>query len=235
MRICRLILINLQSVRIVIHACLWYNCSKLTKKGEYARMKLIIASNNAHKMREIKEIMGEYFPSISTLKEADITIEVVEDGDTFRANAIKKAEETLIAAPGFDAALADDSGLMVDALHGAPGVYSARYAGEGHDDHANNQKLLQDMRHVPEAERSCRFVSAVALARRGFPTLCVTGFCEGRLLFAPQGENGFGYDPLFFYEPLGRSFAQLTAEEKNGISHRKRALEALKELLAQEK
>ena len=198
-------------------------------------MKLIIASNNAHKMREIKEIMGEYFPSISTLKEADITIEVVEDGDTFRANAIKKAEETLLAAPGFDAALADDSGLMVDALNGAPGVYSARYAGEGHDDLANNQKLLQDMRQVPESERSCRFVSAVALARRGLPTLCVMGTCEGRLLFAPQGENGFGYDPLFFYEPLGRSFAQLTVEEKNSVSHRKRALEALTELLAQEK
>ncbi len=197
-------------------------------------MKLIIASNNAHKMREIKEIMGEYFPSISTLKEAGITIEVVEDGDTFRANAIKKAEETLAAAPGFDAALADDSGLAVDALHGAPGVYSARYAGEGHNDLANNQKLLKDMQHVPEAERSCRFVSAVALARRGLPTLCVTGACKGRLLFAPQGENGFGYDPLFLYEPLGRSFAELTAEEKNGVSHRKRALEALKGLLVQE-
>ena len=197
-------------------------------------MKLIIASNNAHKMREIKEIMGEYFPSISTLKEAGITIDVVEDGDTFRANAIKKAEETLAAATGFDAALADDSGLMVDALNGAPGVYSARYAGEGHDDLANNQKLLNEMRSVPESERTCRFVSAVALARRGQPTLCVTGACEGRLLFAPQGENGFGYDPLFFYEPLGRSFAQLTAEEKNAVSHRKRALEALKQQLIEE-
>ncbi|HWR22458.1 MAG TPA: RdgB/HAM1 family non-canonical purine NTP pyrophosphatase [Feifaniaceae bacterium] len=197
-------------------------------------MKLIIASNNAHKMREIKEIMGEYFPSISTLKEADITIEVVEDGDTFRTNAVKKAEETLLAAPGFDAALADDSGLMVDALNGAPGVYSARYAGEGHDDDANNQKLLKDMKHVPEAERTCRFVSAVALARRGLPTLSVTGSCEGRLLFKEQGENGFGYDPLFFYEPLHRSFAQLSAEKKNGVSHRKRALEALKRELEKE-
>ena len=215
-----------------MRARVWYNCPKMTKKGDYARMKLIIASNNAHKVREIKEIIGEYFPSISTLKEANITIEVVEDGDTFRANAIKKAEETLAASPGFDAALADDSGLMVDALNGAPGVYSARYAGEGHDDLANNQKILKDMLHIPEKERACRFVSAVALARRGRPTLCVTGSCEGRLLYAPQGENGFGYDPLFFYEPLGRSFAQLTAEEKNSISHRKRALEALKQELA---
>ena len=197
-------------------------------------MKLIIASNNAHKMREIKEIMGEYFPSISTMKEAGIELEVVEDGDTFDANAIKKAEETLAAAPGFDAALADDSGLAVDALQGAPGVYSARYAGEGHDDEANNQKLLYEMRDVPASARTCRFVSVVALARRGRPTLCVTGACEGRLLFEKKGENGFGYDPLFLYEPLNRSFAELTAEEKNSVSHRKRALEALNNLLAQE-
>ncbi len=206
----------------------WYNCAKRNKESAIAHMKLIIASNNAHKMREIKEIMGEYFPSISTMKEAGLAIDVVEDGDTFCANAIKKAEETLAAAPGFDAALADDSGLAVDALNGAPGVYSARYAGEGHDDAANNQKLMQEMRSIPEADRTCRFVSAIALARRGLPTLCVTGACEGRLLFAPQGENGFGYDPLFLYEPLGRSFAELTAEEKNSVSHRKRALEVLK-------
>jgi len=198
-------------------------------------MKLILATNNAHKMREIKQIMGEYFPVIRTMEEAGLALEIVEDGDTFCANAVKKAEETLAAAPGFDAALADDSGLSVDALNGAPGVYSARYAGSGHDDEANNQKLLQDMRDIPEERRSCRFTSAVALARRGRPTLCVTGSCEGRLLFAPRGENGFGYDPLFFYEPLGRSFAELTAEEKNGVSHRKRALEKLKGELEKER
>lgn len=197
-------------------------------------MCLILATNNAHKMREIREIMGEYFAVIFTMREAGIELEVVEDGDTFCANAVKKAEETLSAAPGFDAALADDSGLCVDALGGAPGVYSARYAGEGHDDAANNTLLLQNMLDVPEQARACRFTSAVALARRGKPTVCVTGSCEGRLLFAQRGNNGFGYDPLFFYAPFGRSFAELSAEEKNEVSHRKRALEALQEKLEQE-
>lgn len=197
-------------------------------------MKLIIASNNAHKVREIKEILGSYFPAIVTQREAGLTLEVEEDGNTFSENAIKKAEETLACADGFDAALADDSGLMVDALSGAPGVYSARYAGEGHDDEANNLKLLRKMDAVPEQERTCRFVSAVALARRGGPTICVTGACEGKLLRAPAGKGGFGYDPLFFYEPAQLSFAQMDAEQKNEISHRRRALEALKTKLVQE-
>lgn len=191
-------------------------------------MKLIIASNNTHKVLEIKQILGAYFPQIATLKEANLAIEVLEDADTFAGNAIKKAEETLRLADGFDAALADDSGLIVDALHGAPGVYSARYAGDGHDDAANNAKLLQNMQSVSDPMRTCRFACAIALARTNQPTLCVTGFCEGRLLYTPQGENGFGYDPLFYYEPLQKSFAQLTAEEKNQISHRRQALEALK-------
>lgn len=197
-------------------------------------MKLIIASNNAHKVREIKEILGSYFPVIFTQREAGLTLEVEENGNTFSENAIKKAEETLVCATGFDAALADDSGLMVDALSGAPGVYSARYAGEGHDDDANNQKLLREMDAVPEQKRTCRFVSAVALARRGEPTVCVTGACEGKLMRSPAGEGGFGYDPLFFYEPAQLSFAQMDAAQKNEISHRRRALEALKAKLAQE-
>lgn len=197
-------------------------------------MKLIIASNNAHKVREIKEILGSYFPSIVTQREVGLTLEVEENGNTFSENAIKKAEETLACATGFEAALADDSGLMVDALSGAPGVYSARYAGEGHDDEANNLKLLREMDAVPEQERTCRFVSAVALARRGQPTVCVTGACEGKLLRSPVGEGGFGYDPLFFYEPAQLSFAQMDAAQKNEISHRRRALEALKAKLAQE-
>lgn len=192
-------------------------------------MRLIIASGNANKVREIREILGDWFSEIVSMKEAGLDIEVVEDGDTFAANAIKKAEEILTAAFGFDAALADDSGLVVDALGGAPGVYSARYAGEGHDDRANNEKLLRDMEG--EKNRNCRFASAVALARRGRKTLCVMGHCEGKLLHAPKGENGFGYDPLFFYEPYGKSFGEAAAEEKNAVSHRRRALEALKAAL----
>ena len=197
-------------------------------------MKLIIASNNVHKVREIKEILGGYFPEIYSQREAGVTLEVEEDGTTFSENAIKKAEQTLLAAPGFDAALADDSGLSVDALFGAPGVYSARYAGEGHDDAANNEKLLLNMQEVPDQKRTCRFVSAVALARTGYATICVEGACEGKLLRAPAGMSGFGYDPLFYYEPAKLSFAQMNADEKNAISHRRRALAALQTMLAKE-
>ena len=196
-------------------------------------MKLMIASNNAHKVTEIRAILGGEFPEMYTLKEAGLDIDVVEDGQTFADNAKKKAEEVL-AASGFPAALADDSGLMVDALGGAPGVYSARYAGEGHDDAANNEKLQRDMAGVPAEKRTCRFVSAVALARVGKPTVLATGAVEGTLLTEARGSNGFGYDPYFYYAPLNKSFAELTSEEKNGVSHRKRALMALKTLLSQE-
>ena len=197
-------------------------------------MKLIIASNNAHKMREIQEILGAEFPDMVTLKQAGLTIDVIEDGDTFQANAIKKAEEVRIAS-GFPAALADDSGLIVDALDGAPGVYSARYAGEGHNDADNNAKLMRDMAGVPTEQRTCRFASAVALAREDKETICVMGYAEGILLTEARGTNGFGYDPYFFYPPFGKSFAELSAEEKNAVSHRKHALEALLTILRQEK
>ena len=194
-------------------------------------MRLIIASNNAHKVREIQEIVGKYFTDMSTLRGAGLDIDVVEDGKTFQENAIKKAEEVLAAATEYDAALADDSGLIVDALNGAPGVYSARYAGEGHNDDDNNKKLMEDMKDVPDAERNCRFASAIALARRGLPTLCVIGYAEGVLLREACGKNGFGYDPYFFYPPLGKSFAELNAEEKNAVSHRKQSLALLQQAL----
>ena len=198
-------------------------------------MRLIIASNNRHKVREIKEILGSFFTDIQTLQEAGLEIDVVEDGDTFEANALKKAREVLAAAPWADAALSDDSGLMVDALRGAPGVYSARYAGAGHDDAANNAKLLQDMAGVPADKRGCRFVSAVALVRRAGEPLICRGEVEGRLLTVPRGQGGFGYDPLFYYPPLDKAFGQLTPEEKNSVSHRKRALMALCGLLEKER
>lgn len=196
-------------------------------------MKLILATNNAHKMREIFEILGADFPDMQTLKQAGLEIDVVEDGDTFQANAIKKAEEVLRLS-GFPAALADDSGLIVNALDGAPGVYSARYAGEGHNDADNNAKLMRDMVNVPWEQRTCRFASAVALARQGKETICVLGTVEGILLNEARGSNGFGYDPYFYYPPFERSFAELSAEEKNTVSHRKRALEALQEMLRRE-
>lgn len=187
-------------------------------------MKLLIASNNAHKVQEIKSILKDYFEEMVTMKEAGLSMDVVEDGDTFEQNAAKKASE-ILAASGFDAALADDSGLCVDALGGAPGVHSARYAGgEGHDDAANNRKLMADMEDVPDEKRTCRFVTCVALARKNRPVLCCRGEVEGMLMRAPAGENGFGYDPYFFYAPFNKTFAQLTPEEKNSVSHRRNAL-----------
>ena len=197
-------------------------------------MKLLLATNNAHKVREIFAILGEEFPDMRTLAQSGLEIDVVEDGETFEENAVKKAEAVLEAS-GFPAALADDSGLIVDALNGAPGVHSARYAGgAGHDDLTNNQKLMLDMADIPREKRTCRFASAVALARKGHQTICVLGTVEGILLEAPRGENGFGYDPYFFYEPLGRSFAEFSSAEKNSVSHRKRALELLLRRLKEE-
>lgn len=197
-------------------------------------MKLIIASNNAHKISEIKAILGCFYDEILSLREAGIDIDVAEDADTFEGNALKKAREVFAVADA-DAVLSDDSGLMVDALGGAPGVYSARYAGEGHDDAANNAKLLDALKDVPEEKRRARFCTSVALIRRGMPPVTAEGSVEGTILRSPRGENGFGYDPLFYYEPLKKSFAQLTAEEKNSVSHRKRALESLRGRLGAEK
>lgn len=189
-------------------------------------MKLIIASNNAHKVSEIKAILGCFYDEILSLGEAGIDMDVEEDADTFEGNALKKAKEVFAAADA-DAVLSDDSGLMVDALGGAPGVYSARYAGEGHDDAANNAKLLDALKDVPDEKRTAKFCTSVALIRRGMPAVTAEGSVEGRILHSPQGENGFGYDPLFYYEPLKKTFAQLTPEEKNSVSHRKRALASL--------
>ena len=197
-------------------------------------MKLIIASNNAHKVSEIKAILGCFYDEILSLREAGIDMDVVEDTNTFEGNALKKAREVFAVADA-DAVLSDDSGLMVDALGGAPGVYSARYAGEGHDDAANNAKLLDALKDVPGEKRTARFRTSVALIRRGMPAVTADGSVEGVILHSPQGENGFGYDPLFYYEPLKKSFAQLTPEEKNSVSHRRRALESLCDKLRAEK
>ncbi len=197
-------------------------------------MKLIIASNNANKVKEIKQILGAYFDEILSLKDIGANIDVVEDGDTFEANARKKAEQTR-AYLDADAVLSDDSGLSVDALGGAPGVYSARYAGEGHNDAENNAKLLKNMETVPDDKRACSFVCAAALARRTRDTIIARGSVEGKLLRSPVGDNGFGYDPLFYYEPLKRSFAQLSSEEKNSLSHRANALIELRKMLESEK
>lgn len=195
-------------------------------------MKLLIASNNAHKVREIKALIGEYFDQVLSLQEAGIEVDVEETGSTFAENARIKAEA--IATLSGCAAIADDSGLMVDALGGAPGVYSARYAGHHGDDAANNALLIRNLSDVP-APRTAQFVSSIALVRPGRPVLITTGVCSGTITFEPHGNNGFGYDPYFVPDSMTQTFAELPAEVKNAISHRARALDALKKTLAEEK
>ena len=190
-------------------------------------MKLILASNNAHKLREIKEILGGCFDEIVTLREAGIDHETVEDGETFLENAAKKARE--IAAISGCCALADDSGLCVDALGGAPGVYSARFAGLHGDDEANNALLLEKLQNV--TDRAAHFTCAVVLAYPDGRELSAEGYFYGEIAHAPAGENGFGYDPLFYLPEYGCTSAQLSPEEKNRISHRGNALRALLEKL----
>ena len=195
-------------------------------------MKLLLATNNAHKAREIREILRDSFSEIVTMRDAGVAFEVEEDGLTFRENALKKAVETLaFVQDRFDAVLADDSGLCVDAIDGAPGVFSARFSGEAHNDAANNAKLIRLLKDVPDVKRTARFCCCIALARNGREPIVVQGEVEGTILHEARGENGFGYDPYFFYAPFGKSFAELSADEKNTVSHRKRALMMLREVL----
>ena len=190
-------------------------------------MKLIIASNNAHKLTEIKAILGDFFEEILSLKEAGIEHETVEDGSTFMENAVKKARE--IAEISGCCALADDSGLCVDALDGAPGIYSARFSGVHGDDKANNDLLLEKLEGV--ADRGAHFTSAIALVRPDGSSVTAEGYIYGQIGFEEKGANGFGYDPLFVVPELGCTTAELSPEEKNRVSHRFNALKALVEKL----
>ena len=193
-------------------------------------MKLIIASNNAHKLEEIRAILGTEFEQILSLKEAGIVHETVEDGETFLANALKKARE--ITQISGCCALADDSGLCVDALDGAPGLYSARFSGVHGDDAANRRLLLEKLRDAKD--RSAHFTCAVALTRPDGSFLTAEGQLFGQIAREEAGHNGFGYDPLFYVPALGRTNAQLAPEEKNAISHRSVALHRLLEKLKAE-
>ena len=190
-------------------------------------MKLILASNNAHKLLEIKEILGDRFDEILTLREAGIEHETVEDGETFLENARKKARE--IAEISGCCALADDSGICVDALGGAPGIYSARFAGEHGDDEANNALLLEKLQGAED--RSAHFTCVVVMAWPDGRELSAEGRLYGEIAFEPAGDGGFGYDPIFFLPDRGCTDAQLPPGEKNRISHRGKALRALLEKL----
>ena len=193
-------------------------------------MTVVAATQNQHKIQEIEAITRPLGIRVKSLGEMGLShIQVVEDGDTFEANSLKKAM-VIHRACGLPA-LADDSGLMVDALSGAPGVFSARFAGEEADDHRNNEKLLALMQEIPWEKRGAQFVSVITMVFPGEEILVARGECPGRLLFERRGEGGFGYDPLFL--PLGfdLSFGEMKAEEKNRISHRARALAVLADRL----
>lgn len=193
-------------------------------------MTVVAATQNKHKIQEIEAITKEFDINIISRQEAGVPdVEIVEDGTTFEENSYKKAYEImkLCNMP----AIADDSGLAVDALDGAPGIYSARFSGVDGDDAANNRKLLELMKDVPIEKRTARFVSVITLVFPDGDTIVCRGECEGHIMFAESGDNGFGYDPLF--RPLGYdvSFGQLDASEKNSISHRAKALILLREKL----
>lgn len=184
-------------------------------------MKLIIASNNKHKIYEIKKILGGKFEQILSLSEAGIVHETVEDGNTFMENAEKKARE--IAELSGMCALADDSGICVDALDGAPGIYSARFSGGTDED--NNKLLLEKLRD--ETDKSAHYACAMSLVYPDGKTVGAMGYMYGTITDSPRGTHGFGYDPLFVPDGESRTVAEMSDEEKNAISHRSRALATL--------
>jgi XTP/dITP diphosphohydrolase len=192
-------------------------------------MKLVIASNNRHKVQEIKAILKDAFDEIVSMNEAGFYGEIDETGDSFRENALIKAR-TICGKLGC-AAIADDSGLEVYALNLRPGVYSARFAGYPVDDDKNNQKLLDEMKDVPEGKRGARFACCIALCYPGGAELVANGYCEGEILFERRGSGGFGYDPLFYMEAFGMTMAEMPMEQKNKISHRHNALAGLRAML----
>ncbi len=195
-------------------------------------MILLVATTNPGKFAEVKSFLAGFPFEVLSLTDIAGCPEVVEDGSTFEENAMKKAQ--VLAQHSGNATLADDSGLEVDALGGAPGIYSARYAGAEADDEANNRKVLWELRSVSEEKRGARFVCALAFC--GPPGAKINPWtvretCEGRIAFAPDGQNGFGYDPLFFYPPLGKTFGQIDRTTKAAVSHRGKALRRFAEIL----
>lgn len=183
--------------------------------------RLVLATRNAGKVRELVSLLGPLGVEVASLADYPGLPEIPEEGDTFEANAVFKARE--VARLTGETALADDSGLEVDALDGAPGVHSARFAGEPKDDAANNAKLLRLLEGVPPERRTARFRCVVALATPEGEVYTAEGSSEGVILDRPRGENGFGYDPLFYVPALGKTFAELDMEVKNRISHRGKA------------
>ena len=188
---------------------------------------LILASNNEHKVEEIKNILEDY--KILTLKDINFFDEIIEDGDTFEENALIKAR-TVVKYSG-KASIADDSGLSVELLDGRPGVYSARYSKEQTDE-KNIEKVLQELNGN---KSKAKFVSVIALVEPDGTELTFRGECYGEIIFEKKGTNGFGYDPIFYVPELNKTFAELTPEQKNAVSHRKESLEKFSKYLKEEK
>lgn len=192
--------------------------------------KLIIATNNQGKVREIKNILAGSYDAICSLRDEGIAVDVVEDGVTFAQNAEKKAVTISRLCPGCDV-LADDSGLCVQGLGWRPGVYSARYSAEG-TDQANNDKLKREIAPLSEEDRRAKYVCAIVMARDGAAFFSCEGECWGKIVSEEQGSEGFGYDPLFFVEEYGTTFGCIPPDIKNKISHRAKALAAVKEYVS---
>jgi XTP/dITP diphosphohydrolase len=191
--------------------------------------RLLIATSNPGKLRDFAAAAKAFGIEVTSLPNISSLSPVIEDGLTFEANARKKAEQYSLAAPG-EIILADDSGLEVDALNGAPGVHSARYAAEkpeqeetNTDDDANSSKVIREIKVIPEPDRAGRFVCVIAAASNGKTLSVFRGTAEGVILEAPRGANGFGYDPLFYFPEISKTFAELSPEEKADYSHRGKA------------
>ena len=196
-------------------------------------MTAVLSSKNQHKLAEISKIVAQFGMELVLQSELGLDIDVDETGETFEENSMLKAR-AVMEASGMPA-IADDSGLMVDALDGAPGVYSARYGGS-HDrtDEERYRYLLSNLENVPDEKRGAKFVSVITLLYPDGHAIVARGECPGTILHAPRGENGFGYDPVFFVTSEGKSMAELSPERKNEISHRARALQVLAARLEEE-
>lgn len=202
---------------------------KRVAKPEYIR--IIAATKNKGKLEELEQLLSAFPCKVISMTDAGVTGDIEENGATFEENALIKARHVWKATG--ETVLADDSGLEVDFLGGAPGVYSARYAGEGASDADKNRKLLDALEGVPEGKRTARFVCAIAVVFPDGSNLTVRGTCEGRIAYRPVGGNGFGYDPLFFMPEYGMTIAQMDADMKNNISHRGNALRSMLKKLEQ--
>lgn len=192
--------------------------------------RVIFATGNEGKMREIRAILADTYPEILSMREAGIETDAVEDGNTYEENALIKARAVAAAASG-ELVLADDSGLEIDCLGKEPGVHSARYLGEDTPYSIKNAELIRRLEGVPEEERTARFVCAIAAVLPDGRELTVRAAIEGRIGYEERGANGFGYDPIFYVPEFGKTTAELTEEEKNQVSHRGKALRLMKEEL----